>query len=191
MNQSSPRAAKFERTAIVASTCSALWLLCWFLIWRWYSLSQHLATPFYALDKVPGHFQSPQIRATGLLFLTLSLLHSALCVWLAKTRRTVFNRTLKISFVVALTGVALANIFLYPIGAVDVFYYLCQLKLPIFLSPKSLSDDIFADLSKRRFREIFAISGCDCGLWPGVVLGLVARNFAVEFRLDLARADRL
>ena len=135
MNPSSPcapRTAKFERTTLVAIIFSALWLLCWFSIWRWYSLTEHLETPFYALDKVPGHFASPQIRFTGVLFLTLSLLHISVCIWLAKTKNFVFKRTLKISFCVVLTGVALTNIFLYPIGAVDVFYYLCQLKLQFY-----------------------------------------------------------
>ena len=127
-----PLPVKFERTTFLVAISSALWLLCWFLIWRWYSLSQWLDTPFYALDKVPGHFAAPQIRLTGLLFLTLSLLHIGVCVGLAKSQQFVFNRTQKICLGIALTGVALANIFLYPIGAVDVFYYLCQLKLQFF-----------------------------------------------------------
>ena len=128
----SPHAATFQRTTFVVAISSALWLLCWFFIWRWYSLNRWLDTPFYALDKVPEHFQSPQIRFTGLLFLTLSLLHIGVCFWLAKTRNFTFNRTLKICFGVAIIGAALANVFLYPIGAVDVFYYLCQLKLYFF-----------------------------------------------------------
>ncbi len=125
-------AAKIERSSVVAVILSTLWLLGWLGVWRWYSLQQWLDTPFYALDKVSGHFQSPQIRATGLLFLTLSLLHMGVCIWLAKAQNLVLNRTLKIGFGVAIIGVALVNIFLYPIGAVDVFYYLCQLKLQFF-----------------------------------------------------------
>ena len=195
MNPSSPCAHrtakfKFERPAIIAIIAiisSALWLLCWFLIWRWYSLTEHLETPFYALDKVPEHFQSPQIRATGLLFLTLSLLHVGVCIWLAKTKKLIINRTLKICLSVALIGVALANIFLYPIGAVDVFYYLCQLKLQFFyhqnpyLTPFSPSyqSDPFAKFSPFLGAIVVYGPAWFWVSWPAVLLSGFASVFQV------------
>jgi len=122
-----PPPATFN-TALFVVLCLLI-LAGWAALYRWYSLPAHWSTPKFALDKIPGHFRSPQILATLALFVGLGLLY-ALGYWLLR-RAARISRTLRWSILGLALGSAVANVLLYPISAIDVFVYVFLMKLPL------------------------------------------------------------
>src|SRR3954469_19687329 len=110
-----------------------LWLLAalatvgWLPIVWWYSLPANQNYTHFAFEKVPGGFDSPVLRGTLLLFLALSAIY--LGGYLLLTRQGEFGRGTKLVIVLFIAGPAVANLLLYPVGALDVFDYLVELKL--------------------------------------------------------------
>ena len=100
---------------------------CWIVLARWYLLVEHISRRGFALDRLPGHFASPRLRHTLLLFAVLMSAYG-LNLWLIKSL-PVISRSIK----AAVLGTALisgvANVLLYPVAAIDVFYYVLELKL--------------------------------------------------------------
>jgi len=142
-NQNAPRSlasslaspSKVEMTIAVHATTliaamSALIVVCWVVLYHWYSLPGHYATPDFAFDKIPGHFDSPILRYTTALFFVVSLCY-ALIYWLMQRMPTI-PRKMKVTIVLLVVGVAVINLFLYPVGALDVYNYIIELKLPFF-----------------------------------------------------------
>jgi len=122
-----PPPATFN-TALFVVLCLLI-LAGWAALYRWYSLPAHWSTPKFALDKIPGHFHSPQIRATLALFVGLGLLY-ALGYWLLR-RAAHISRTLRWAILGLAVGSAAVNVLLYPISAIDVFSYVFEMKLPL------------------------------------------------------------
>jgi len=121
-----PRVDSFPATwplALVATLTVAAWLP----IVRWYSLAANQTNTHFAFEKIPGGLSSSILRTTLLLFLFLALLY-ALGYWLLAAQRPLVRST-KLTIVVLILGPALLNVFLYPVGALDVFNYLVELKL--------------------------------------------------------------
>ncbi len=44
----------------------------WATLYRWYSVFAHIATPYYAFEKLPGQFDSPILRQTLIFFLIIA-----------------------------------------------------------------------------------------------------------------------
>jgi hypothetical protein len=105
-------------------------LVCWFILFRWYSLADYVYVPFFALDKIDGHFESPQIRATLVLFLLLSLTYVMGAVLLRQA--PVISPALKATILVFVVIAAVLNVFIYPIAAIDLIYYVVVTKLTFF-----------------------------------------------------------
>jgi hypothetical protein len=116
-------------TATLAGS-NLLALACWFILYRWYSLADYVYVPFFALDKISGHFDSPQIRLTFLLFFLLSLTYilSAVLIRQAST----ISPAIKLIILSFIAGAALLNVFIYPVAAIDLIYYLLVTKLTFF-----------------------------------------------------------
>jgi hypothetical protein len=112
---------------LIASICSLLALGCWLLLLRWYSLFEHYATPGFAFDKIPGHWASPVIRYTALLFLALTLLYGV-NYWLLRSAAWP-SSVLKAAVIAMVGGAGIINVLLYPVAAIDLFYYINELKL--------------------------------------------------------------
>lgn len=109
----------------VLGICGWLRVLLWFPAWTF------IDTPFYTLGGVEGYFDSPQVRGATLIFTFLALAWGTNC-WLISRAS---NQGLRAAGLVALlTGAAgnLVALLFYPTGAVDVFFYLCELKLTYF-----------------------------------------------------------
>lgn len=128
---------------------SVLTILCWALLVHWYGLVEYAARPYFAFDKVPGHFASPILQGTTLVLLALAALYGAGYWVLAGVPQ--LSTTIKIAVVLLVTGALIANILLYPVGALDVFNYLAELKLaffyhrnPYFFTFRSFTEDPFA-----------------------------------------------
>jgi hypothetical protein len=108
---------------LLAGLATAGWLP---LVW-WYSLPANQDHIHFAFEKIPGGFDSPVLRGTLLLFLALAALY--LGGYLLLSRRTELGRAAKLAIVLFVAGPAVANLLLYPVGALDVFDYMVELKL--------------------------------------------------------------
>ncbi len=110
----------------------ALSLLCWLALWRLYPLSDLAQVGQFEFVNTPGHFASPRVRLTTLLFVLMWALYAAICFWLWRTSRAPVSRALPWVGGVFVAGVGVSAAHLYPFGSIDVFYYMCELKLRFF-----------------------------------------------------------
>ncbi len=99
----------------------------WVVLHGWYSLFANASNTHFAFEKVPGHFASPILRGTLLLFLGLSLVYLA-GYWLLEGARAM-TVAVKLGAIFLAVGPAVVNVLLYPVGALDVFNYMIELKL--------------------------------------------------------------
>jgi hypothetical protein len=118
---------RFAPTEILIVGATVLSLAGWIVVYQWYSLSDHISIPDFAFDKIPGYFDSPILRYTTLNFLVICLLYQAI-YWMLRRAGTA-SRTMKVAIVCLVAGTAVVNIFLYPVGALDVLGYVTELKL--------------------------------------------------------------
>jgi hypothetical protein len=100
---------------------------CWFLLYRWYGLFEHRNHPHFSFEKIPGGFDSPIMRQTAVIFLILAGSYVAAMRVLRSAGTNVPFMTL--GALLLITGPVIANILLYPVGALDVFNYMIELKL--------------------------------------------------------------
>jgi hypothetical protein len=132
-----------------------LWLLVlvaaasWSLFARWYSLAANEANTHFAFEKVPGGFASPILRGTLLLFLMMGAIYAGGYVLISRQERVSSGARFAIVAMVCLP--AIANLFVYPVGALDVFNYMIELKLaygygenPYLVTFAGYRDDPFA-----------------------------------------------
>jgi hypothetical protein len=103
---------------------------CWLLLYRWYSIAGHYEIPYFAFEKIPGGFGSPVLRGTLVLFVALSLIYAA-GYWLL-ARAPVVSRTARLAIVGQAAAVGAINVFLFPVGALDLFRYRMALKSAYF-----------------------------------------------------------
>ena len=115
---------------ILTIICSLLTIGCWFSLYRWYSLAEHFAARAFAFDRVPGHLNSTTLRYTVLLFATLTLVY-VVNYWLISRTPSISSR-IKLAAIVTIVGSGVVNILMFPVAAIDVFYYLSELKLTYF-----------------------------------------------------------
>ena len=99
----------------------------WIPIYRWYGLLANEHNTHFAFEKIPGYFDSPIIRRTLALFILISVSY-AFAIWMLRTLPAL-SASAKIGLLVLALGPAIANIALYPVGALDVFNYMIELKL--------------------------------------------------------------
>lgn len=102
----------------------------WIPLYRWYGLFENEHNTHFAFEKIPGYFDSPIMRRTLALFILISLLHGV-AIWLIK-RAPDLTPGMKLGIVALIAGPAAINIGLYPVGALDVFNYMIELKLAWF-----------------------------------------------------------
>lgn len=132
-----------------------LWLLVvvavagWSLFAWWYSLAANETNTHFAFEKIPGGFASPIVRGTLLLFLMLGAIYAGGYFLIARQER--LSQGMKTAIVVAICLPAIANLFVYPVGALDVFNYMIELKLtygygenPYLVTFAGYRDDPFA-----------------------------------------------
>lgn len=108
----------------------ALSVIGWLILARWYSLFEHYATPGFAFDKIPGHFRSPILQGTALLFAALAVVYAA-GYWLISRAAAISSLT-KLMIGLTIVASGLVNIVIYPAGAIDLFVYLMELKLAYY-----------------------------------------------------------
>jgi hypothetical protein len=143
------------RRLAVSTTDRVLWLLAlvaaagWSLFAWWYSLPANETNTHFAFEKIPGGFASPILRGTLLLFLLLGAIYAG--GYLLITRQERLSPGAKIAIVAMIGLPAIANLFVYPVGALDAFNYMIELKLaygygenPYLVTFAGYRDDPFA-----------------------------------------------
>src|SRR5215216_3565013 len=143
------------RRLALSTTDRVLWLLAlvaasgWGLFAWWYSLPANETNTHFAFEKIPGGFASTILRGTLLLFLLLGAIYAGGYFLISRQERLSLGAKIAI---VAMIGLpALANLFVYPVGALDVFNYMIELKLaygygenPYLVTFAGFRDDPFA-----------------------------------------------
>ncbi len=116
---------------------NALSIALWLVLYKWYSLADHYQLNFFAFDKIPGHFSSPIIQGTSVIFAVLFLIYLGTYFYLKKY----FSLPLFWLVMILAYICALINIHLYPVGALDVYNYIIGLKIFVFYNhnPYSIS----------------------------------------------------
>jgi len=99
----------------------------WYVLYRWYGLFENRNNTHFGFDKISGWFDSPIIRQTALVFFVISVAYAA-SIWILRSL-TRITPLVRIVLVVLIAGPAIANVALYPVGALDVFNYMIELKL--------------------------------------------------------------
>jgi len=102
-------------------------IACWVRLYRWYGLFENKNNTHFAFEKIPGQFDSPTLRWTLALFVLISALYAAGYVIIRWAPR--ISRKIKLGVAVAVLGPAAINVALYPVGALDVFNYMIEIKL--------------------------------------------------------------
>jgi len=99
----------------------------WYLLYDWYGVFEHQDTIHFGFEKIEGGFDSPVMRQTLLVFIGLGLAYGA-AILILRTF-AVLPLPVKLVALVMFTAPAIANVALYPVGALDVFNYMIELKL--------------------------------------------------------------
>jgi hypothetical protein len=139
---------ELHRTALFLGLV-LLSLLCWIQLARWYSLFDNYHIDFFAFEKIPGRFDSPIIRRTIGLFLILGLCYAAGLGLLH--RMPSLSRVVRAGIISAWLGPGLCNVWIFPVGALDIFRYMIALKMQYFFNENAYvhgfmhhNDDPFA-----------------------------------------------
>src|ERR671911_1716493 len=139
----------------LSTTDRALWLLAlvagagWILFAWWYSLPANETNTHFAFEKIPGGFASPILRGTLLIFLLLGAIYAGGYLLISRQER--LSPGARFAIVAMICLPAIANLFIYPVGALDVFNYMIELKLaygygenPYLVTFAGYRDDPFA-----------------------------------------------
>jgi hypothetical protein len=122
-----------ERRSQVSLAETALLVLslgsiaCWLWLYRWYGLFKNKNNTHFAFEKIEGQFDNPIIRKTLALFIAVAVIYAAGYLLLRRMER--ITQVAQAAVVMAIAGPALINILLYPVGALDVFNYMIEIKL--------------------------------------------------------------
>jgi hypothetical protein len=128
---------------------AAVSVLLWGILASWYGLKALVGNPGFSLAALPGKFDSPAARSTLFVFLALFLVYLA-GLWLLQAGGTPSN-TAKAAILAMALGGGAVNLFIYPLGAHDVFSYVLEAKLaygyglnPYVTTPAALEKDAFS-----------------------------------------------
>jgi hypothetical protein len=102
-------------------------IACWVGLYRWYGLFENRDRTHFAFEKIPGQFDSPVLRRTLALFLVIAVLYAAGYFIIRRAPR--ISRAIKFGVAAAVLGPGAINVILYPVGALDVFNYMIEIKL--------------------------------------------------------------
>ncbi len=99
----------------------------WLAIHQWYGLLENRANNHFSFEKIPGWFDSSTLRQTLALFLLISAAYAAAIFILQVVPR--LSTLGKLSLLALVVIPAAINVLLYPVGALDVFNYMIEIKL--------------------------------------------------------------
>jgi hypothetical protein len=99
----------------------------WLSIHEWYGLLENRANNHFSFEKIPGGFDSSILRQTLAMFLVISAAYATAIILLQFVSRLSILGRLGLLALVAIP--AAINVMLYPVGALDVFNYMIEIKL--------------------------------------------------------------
>lgn len=99
----------------------------WWLLVRDWGVLDHYDVPFFAFEKVPGEFDSPILRRALAYLVAMGVAYAGILAAIRTLRPETWTR--RALLVLAIAGPAFASVMLFPVGALDVFNYLVELKL--------------------------------------------------------------
>lgn len=159
----------------------ALSLVCWLVLWRTYPLSSLQALGQFEIRDTPGHFNAPSVRLTTLLFVVLWASYAAICfyLWRISRDKAPIPRALPWASGVFVGGVATCAVLLYPFASIDIFYYMCELKLRFFYGANPYIVPFAPRYSADPFAAYSGFTQTTCVYgpawfwlsWPAVALG--------------------
>jgi hypothetical protein len=106
---------------------SLLAVACWLALYRWFSLADHVNTPQFSLFRMSSSFDSAPLRQMTLLFMALSLIYVG--GYRLISAAPAMSAAMKLVTIVLVGGPGVLNVYLYPIGAPDLFHYVADLKV--------------------------------------------------------------
>ncbi len=109
---------------------SAATILCWYLLYKSYSLFTYFKIPYFAMDKIPGHYQASTLHLTTALIIILSGTY-IIGYYLLKSVKKI-TTSLKLIIIFSILAVGIINVFIYPVGQSDIFTYIIESKLFFF-----------------------------------------------------------
>ncbi len=129
MAEADPHLATWRRVAALA-LLTLVALVSWWLLFRWYGLYENRDNTHFGFDKIEGGFDAPIMRQTALLFLAIGAAYSA-SIWLLRSLAwpELASWPTRVLVGLLILGPGIANVALYPAGALDVFNYMIELKL--------------------------------------------------------------
>jgi hypothetical protein len=99
----------------------------WVMLHQWYGLLENRDNTHFSFEKIQGGFDSPIMRQTALIFIVLAVAFGASILILRLVPSVPWATRLALLALVAAQVVV--NVMLYPVGALDVFNYMIELKL--------------------------------------------------------------
>lgn len=121
---------------------------CWWLLYDWYSVFEHRDDTHFALQKLQGAFDNPILRQTLGVFVLFSVVY-AFVLWLLHSGG--MSRAGVVAVCVMVFAMGAGCVLLYPVGALDVFNYMVELKLtyhydqnPYLVTFEAYREDSFA-----------------------------------------------
>ena len=108
----------------------AMYIACWAMLLCWYPLGDRLVTPLFSFSKLPGKFDSPMLRGTGLLFIVIFLVYLASLLLMCATNR--ISTVWKWTVLVTVASAIIINILIYPVTAQDTFNYILNSKIAYY-----------------------------------------------------------
>ncbi len=99
----------------------------WYALYGWYGLIENRSNTHFGFEKIEGGFDSPIMRQTAMVFIAVALAY-AVSIWILRSL-TIITPLARIVIVLLIAAPAIANVLLYPVGALDVFNYMIELKL--------------------------------------------------------------
>ncbi len=124
--ESGRQSGSWKRIALLASLTVAA-VVAWWLLYRWYGLFENRDNTHFGFDKIERGFDSPIMRQTALIFAGIGVAYALSILAL----RSLPSMTWPLRALIALMilGPGVLNVALYPVGALDVFNYMIELKL--------------------------------------------------------------
>jgi hypothetical protein len=113
--------------AALLMTLAVIVTASWAMLHQWYGLIENRDNTHFAFLKIPGGFDSPIMRQTVLIMLVLAVCFAATILLLQGLRSMPWLATGALAAMVI--AAMFVNVLLYPVGALDVFNYMIELKL--------------------------------------------------------------
>lgn len=114
-------------TAVSLIGAAVVSTVVWFWIKQWWGLFENRDRHHFSFERASNGFHSDALQQTLQAFVVLAVIYAAV-LWLLN-RRPDLSWPARIGILGLIVGPAVGTLLLYPVGALDVFNYMVELKL--------------------------------------------------------------